>query len=504
MSVQKRILTVLAVSGAVWLLVMGLIYRANYGKRAEADLGTLSSDVTAHGETRQYFSVFKDGVKIGYMIASQLSYEELRVVREEVVLKVNLAGMSREVFVQSTAGIDSAQRTMRYMEFRILSGSHAYVFNSKVHDDSLLVNVKMNNESPWRRGMFPVERNIMPSVALPFFMNYSDEHEKTIQVFDPVDFAPRRVHVARKGMEAVKVAASILELERYDMDYGGKRETVWLDSFGKLAKGEGIMLYGEALGGFQVEAWRTRDVFLLPIETSFGRDVIKKLSLPGGMDISNPRGCAYLKVRLDGIRAANINMDSPVKEVFSLNPVVFGIHSEPVAAGGRLAELMKTAAADTSLLGSSDYIQPKDARMSRTAREIVAAETDTLSMARMLSRWVFARMKKDENIAIIRSVDILHSLIGGRDEHVKLFAALARSIRIPVQINMGLLYENGAFRYHSWPSVLAGGTFHDLDPWYGQDTADAARVALVSGDFERLSELLRLMDSFTITILEYR
>jgi transglutaminase-like putative cysteine protease len=197
-------------------------------------------------------------------------------------------------------------------------------------------------------------------------------------------------------------------------------------------------------------------------------------------------------------------MDSPVKEVFSLNPVVFGIHSEPVAAGGRLAELMKTAAADTSLLGSSDYIQPKDARLSRTAREIVAAETDTLSMARMLSRWVFARMKKDENIAIIRSVDILHSLIGGRDEHVKLFAALARSIRIPVQINMGLLYENGAFRYHSWPSVLAGGTFHDLDPWYGQDTADAARVALVSGDFERLSELLRLMDSFTITILEYR
>jgi transglutaminase-like putative cysteine protease len=87
---------------------------------------------------------------------------------------------------------------------------------------------------------------------------------------------------------------------------------------------------------------------------------------------------------------------------------------------------------------------------------------------------------------------------------VKLFAALARSIRIPVQINMGLIYENGAFRYHSWPSVLAGGDWHDLDPWYGQDTADAARVALVRGDFERLSELLRLIDSFTVTILEYR
>jgi hypothetical protein len=504
MSAQKRILTVLAVSGAVWLLVMGLIYRANYGKRVGADLGTLSSDVSVHGETRQYFSVFKDGMKIGYMIASQLSYEELRVVREEVVLKVNLAGMSREVFVQSTAGIDSARRTMRYLEFRILSGSHAYVFNSSVHEDSLLVNVKRDNESPWRRGMFPVERNIMPSVALPFFMSYSDETEKTIQMFDPIDFAPRPVHVVRKGMEAVKVAAATLELMRYDMDYGGNRATVWLDSLGRLTKGEGIMLYGEALGGFKVETWRTRDVFLLPIETSFGKDAVRKMSLPGGMNIPNPRSCTYLKARLDGIRAANIDTDASNKEVFSLNPVVFGIRSEPTTPGERKDGVYKAAAADTSLLGSSDYIQPKDARMSRTAREIIAAETDTLSMARMLSRWVFTRMKKDENIAIIRSVDILRSLIGGRDEHVKLFAALARSIRIPVQINMGLLYENGAFRYHSWPSVLAGGDWHDLDPWYGQDTADAARVALVRGDFERLSELLRLIDSFTVTILEYR
>jgi hypothetical protein len=501
---RNRMIFALAVTGAVWLVVMGLVYRATYGKKTEPDLITLSSDVTVKGETRQYFSVFKDGMKVGYMSASQLSVEGVRALREEVVLKVNLSGMSREVFVRTTAGVDSAQRTMKFLEFWIQSGSHNYVFNSNIHEDSLIVNVRMNGESPWRKGMFTVERNMMPSVALPFYLSGVTDGEVTVKVFDPVDFAPRQVHVVRGNMEDVKVAGKTESLKRYEMDSGDRKTTVWYDSSGRLVKGEGMMLFGEALDGFEVEEWTTKDVFALPIETKLGRSAVVDFRLPVEKTIPNPRECTWMRVRLDGIRAANIDLDSPVKEVFSANPVELGIHSEPVARGDRLARLMSSAASDTSLLGSSDYIQPKDARMSRTARGIVASEPDTLAMARKISRWVSARMRKDETVSIVRSTDILHNLIGGRDEQVKLFAALARSIGIPVQINMGILYEDGAFRYHSWHSVLAGGTWHDLDPWYGQDTADAARVALVRGDFERVSEMLRLVDSFTATILEYR
>ena len=75
---------------------------------------------------------------------------------------------------------------------------------------------------------------------------------------------------------------------------------------------------------------------------------------------------------------------------------------------------------------------------------------------------------------------------------------------IPTKINMGLLYENGAFRYHSWPSIFARGVWHDMDPTLGQDAIDATHLALVRGDFERQVDILRLMGRISIKIIDYR
>jgi hypothetical protein len=121
----------------------------------------------------------------------------------------------------------------------------------------------------------------------------------------------------------------------------------------------------------------------------------------------------YLEVELDGVRAATVDTESPMKTVRSLNPVVFAIASRPAPNSGRLLEL----AADTSLVGSSDYIQPRDARIARLAVEVAGASGDTLVMARALNRWVYTRIAKDSAAVITRSVDVLRAMRGGRDEH---------------------------------------------------------------------------------------
>ena len=64
--------------------------------------------------------------------------------------------------------------------------------------------------------------------------------------------------------------------------------------------------------------------------------------------------------------------------------------------------------------------------------------------------------------------------------------------------------KDDAFRYHSWPSVFVGGVWHDMDPFFGQDVADATHISLVRGDFERLIELLRVIGKISIKIIEYR
>jgi hypothetical protein len=500
----KRITLLVALFALAWLMVMGFVYRSHLAGKTGHNLTVMSADVTAMGETRKFYNIFQDKRKTGYLIASRLTVKNLKILREEVVLKVNLSGMSRELFIQSTAGVDSASMRMEYFEFRIQSGVHTFVFNSSLHEDSLLINVRKNEQSPWRRGAFITKGSILPTVSLPFRMRYTESRHVSAQVFDPVVFALRDVEIVRGNSESLRIGAKDYGVTRYDLRLGEAHATAWLDSLGWMVRQEGVQLFGPALGDFTIEIAEDRNVFLLPVETSLGRDTIRSWEIPVPESIPNPRSVEYLEIELDGIRAATIDTESSNKETRSLNPLVLGVHNCPVAKESRLAGILNAVSVDTSLVGVSDYIQSKDARMARTALEIVGAERDTLTMARSINRWVHEKVRKDSSMFATRSVDVFRALRGGRDEHTKLFAALTRSVGIPVQINAGLAYERGVFRYHSWPSVFAGGAWHDLDPWYGQDIADAARVALVRGDFERLEELLRLIGVLSLKVITYR
>ncbi len=141
MTARKKLFVLFGVSLFLWLAAMGGVWRFNHMRGGLADLADLSSDVVVGKEKRYFYKVFQDGKKVGYMTASQMSHNGIKVLRQEVVLKLNMAGKSRELFVQETTNIDSAGAFMDYMTFRILSGVHYYTCNGEIHQDSLLINV---------------------------------------------------------------------------------------------------------------------------------------------------------------------------------------------------------------------------------------------------------------------------------------------------------------------------------------------------------------------------
>ncbi len=498
----SRLSRIVLLAAAGWIAVMGMVYVRHYGREAGKNLAALSSDVTAEGEARRYYIVYRGAAKAGYLIASRISLDSLKVLREELVLKVNMAGLSREVFIQSTASVDSASMRMQYSEFRLQSGTHTFLFNSSLHEDSLLINVRMNDLSPWRRGAFIVSESILPEVVLPFRLRYSGSAEAPATVFDPVLFAARMVEIGEVRPDTLSVAGEVRSATRFALATGDETITTWVDSLGWVVREEGVKLFGDVLGEFTIEESTERDVFYLPVETTLGRSITSWTPSTGG-SIPDPRRTGRMEVRLDGVRGATVDTGSSNTEIISMNPLVLAIHNRPVAAGSRLMEIHNTVAADTSLLGTSDYIQSADARIARTASEIRSASPDTLAAARAIVKWVHSTVRKDTSVVITRSVDVLRDRRGGPDEHTKLFTALARSIGIPTQINLGLVYDDGAFRYHSWPAVFAGGVWHDMDPWYGQESADAARVALVRGDFDRLPELFRMTGVLSLKIITH-
>jgi hypothetical protein len=503
---RSKINLVLLISAVVWLMVMGRIYMVHYVKKGDPELGYFSSDVKFDSETKQYFSVYKDGKKIGYKTETQFSYPNLKIFRELTVLKMYESGISREIFIQSTTGIDSATHAARLIDTRIQSGSHLYLFNGEVKGDSLLINVKKSNESPWQRGYFPVDETITSYAALPYIMHRMAVDTVTVNLFDPVAFMPSMAVITRQGKETQILGGKKYNLDKYLLDFGKRKMYAWLDSTGKSVKSDGINLFGEGVGAFTVEKSFDRNLFMLPIVSALGKDVVDSMKVYPDRDIPDPRSLNYLKIELDGIRAANIDVFAPNKEVVSVNPVIFWIYRSSVKKDGKKSLFAKPApsAKDTTTLGTSDYIQSKDARIIRAAKNIVSAEKDTLAMARAINKWVFTGMKKEPDIKIARSIDVLRNMKGGRDEHTKLFTALSRSLGIPSRINIGFVYENAAFRYHSWPSVFADGAWHDLDPWFGQDEADASHVTLIQGDFDRLVEVMKLSNRISIKVLECR
>lgn len=490
----------------VWLCVMGVIYYTHYIKHVDEELGYFSSDIVFDTEARQFYSIYRGEQKIGYKNESQISQEGLKILREDGTVKLNLAGMSREVFISSITGIDSTLFTTKYMEFSIHSGEHRYNFYAKTVEDSLIVYVKKSILSKWRKGFFIVEKTITLPVALPFYFHNSQADSLRIQVFDPVDFSLYIVHSTRKGNENLQIDDLNYEVVRYDLEYNNRNSSLWIDENGRMVKSEGYLFFSGVAGSLSIEKAMDKNVFLLPLEVTIGKDTLNEMAFVPQQPVPYPRDLTYLEVEFSGLRAANVDVSASNKEVLSRPgwSLLLGIHNMPVAQGNRLIRELETVVQDTTIYGMSDYIQPYDARIRRKAIDIIKAEKDTLEMAYALNQWVFTNVRKEKGLDIVRSVDILKNMRGSADEHTKLFTALARSVGILTQINMGLVYDDGAFRYHSWPSVFVDRVWHDLDPLYGQDSADATHIALVRGGYDKLVELLRLQSKISLKIHLYR
>ena len=74
---------------------------------------------------------------------------------------------------------------------------------------------------------------------------------------------------------------------------------------------------------------------------------------------------------------------------------------------------------------------------------------------------------------------------------------------IPARAAAGLAHVGGKFYYHAWPEVFVG-KWVAVDPTFGQFPADAAHLRFVYGGLARQAELLRLMGTLRIDVLESR
>jgi len=154
-------------------------------------------------------------------------------------------------------------------------------------------------------------------------------------------------------------------------------------------------------------------------------------------------------------------------------------------------------------LASEPLLQSNDPAIVALAVRIAGNERDPRVVAERINKWVHDSLAKEITISLPNAVQVLRSRRGDCNEHTQLFTALARAVGIPTRIATGLAYVNGKFYYHAWPEIRLR-DWVAVDPTFGQFPADAAHLRFVRGGLTRQGELLRLVGTLRIEVLDAR
>ncbi len=158
-------------------------------------------------------------------------------------------------------------------------------------------------------------------------------------------------------------------------------------------------------------------------------------------------------------------------------------------------------------LGSNDFLQSDDPRITELAQSITANETNAWRACVKISAWVRKNIKPSLRMAMLSAGEVLDKKEGDCTEYAVLFAALARAAGIPARVNVGLVYYDNRFLFHAWDEVYLG-RWVPIDAALDQTRVDATHIKIFSGSLDSAEDLyaamIRVVGKLKFEVLEYR
>ena len=228
-------------------------------------------------------------------------------------------------------------------------------------------------------------------------------------------------------------------------------------------------------------------------------DIVQAVAVRSNIPIRDPRSVSSLKVKLGRIPLMKFQMNDErqelagnilhvVKEEWPHSP------SLPLPPNGKE---IKDFVRPTTLIQSNHPL------IRRKAEEIVGPKQGTVGSVRALSEWVYQHMEKKPTLSLPSALEVLESGVGDCNEHAILLVALMRSLGIPSRPCVGILYYRNGFYYHAWAEAWIG-RWVSVDPTLNQLPADATHIKFVHGDIENWIDLVKIIGSLQVEVLEYQ
>lgn len=207
-------------------------------------------------------------------------------------------------------------------------------------------------------------------------------------------------------------------------------------------------------------------------------DIGLRTTVPLDRRIANPHSSrsAVFRITLKGEPPAAFSRDDH-QEIRNIRGDKFEVFVHPVRAlPGATA-----GPAAPEFLASNYFVDSDHPRVRELARRIVAGETDALSKATRIERWVFESMHPRDGAGLAPASEVARDLHGDCKSYAILTTALCRAAGIPSRTAIGLIYaeRDGAgpkMVFHMWTEVCVGGRWVGLDGTLGKGGIGACHL----------------------------
>lgn len=501
-----------------WLGGLGLLARREL---VRGPVERLAEAATRVNPGAVFFEVLQGGRHIGYASSTVDTAQSEIQVRDVFVADLTIGGGVHRASAQSFVSL-SRRLALRTFDLSFESDSAPIRVSGKADGDSAIVFTLTNGGDPGVPQRIRTAGPILLPTLVPLAVALGEKPKVgrtfTVPVFDPTAMAPRSVEVSIRAESLFTIADSARLDSTGTRWVVAKTDTVrawrlatesravqagWVDEQGRLvqsAQPGGIVLRRAAYE-LAFENWRIDRATGALAPASTDRDVLETTAIAASARLTGTHR-ERLRVRLRDVSLAGFDLSGGRQTIAGDVLTVQREGASELRANWVLgnAAIRKRFA---RYLAAEPLLEADSPTIREAARRILGGESDPLRAAGKLNRWVHDSVRKEITVSVPGALQVLRSRRGDCNEHTQLFLALARASGLPARGAAGLAYLDGKFYYHAWPEVFLG-SWVAVDPTFGQLPADAGHLRFVSGGFGRQAELLRLIGSLRIDILDTR
>ncbi len=467
-----------------WLLMTSLLIQKEYFEASsiQASYEILPLDL----ETREEYhaiSLGKERVGFGYSVLDAREQPKGTFeLRHQSYMSFRFLGQEREILIRGKAKVDR-QLNLREFELKISSGENWTKIVGKTEQKNMLLAIEGSEGSPAHKTI-PMPEPVLYSEAINFIWtpdNLKLGKQGKLRLWNPLmmNFQEIRFHVQKK--EKLLYAGKENDVLVVAMDMGGIETHAWITPTGIVLKQESPT----GLTTQKEESWQSlqavrKGQFKPP-------DLPNLYSISSNQVLENPEKMDYLKIKLEQPNQEKI-LEFKKDSLEGLENI-----SLPVSVPADLPEM-------ANYLATDEWVQSADPVIIQQAREIAGNEKNAWTASLKIADWVHQYILPTPTLSLPRAREVLATKKGDCNEYTILFTALARAIGIPTKMNAGLVYQNGRFFYHAWPSIYLN-RWINLDPTFGQAPADVTHIPLVEANLQEQIALVNQLGRIKVFIL---